>query len=821
MGIFDIFRNSNRATSNNTAADDKTVNANRLFELGLSLETEGRQDDALEHYKGATILSPSLGKAHFNIGNLLLEKNKPEEAIQAFSEALLCKPDSAAAHYNLGNAYNMTRQYQEAKAAYEKALVINPEFVDAHVALGVVFQENGDMEQGIACFRRALDIRPDYAEVHFNLGMAFTEAKRPKEALESFIRALEITPNYVEALLQLSLTQQEIGLFEDAIINLRKAIALNPSDVSTLNNLAAALSKSGHHQEAIKYYRQALEISPDQPEIHSNLGVVLKTLGRHHEAIESYRRALSSNPNFAEAKSNLGLVLQQLGRVSEALACYTKALEIDPNCVDAANNLGVLQQQTGQLDAATNTLRRLLERFPDNVDAISNLASVLGDQGKLGEAAATYRRAIAIKPDHTIARSNLLFIHNYLADASAAELFREATDFGKVLLREPVEATRPTQTTPDPERRLRIGFVSADLRQHPVGYFAEGVLAALHKTTAGRIELFAYSNYWQMDATAERIKACCTEWRMVRPLNDEQLAQRIRDDKIDILFDLSGHTCDNRLPMFARKPAPIQVTWLGYFATTGVREIDYLLADPWTLPETEEKHFTETIWRLPETRLCFTPPAAEIDVAPLPANENGYVTFGCFNNLTKINDQVVGVWSDILDSIPDARLMLKAFQLKEPSVRAEILKRFAAHGIDEKRLILDTYVARENYLAAYQKIDIALDPFPYPGGTTTVEALWMGIPVLTLEGQSFLGRQGVGLLMNAGLANWVASDTKDYVELAIAHANNLNELATLRAHLRDQALASPIFDAPRFAYHFEEALRGMWRNWCTKQGAHS
>jgi predicted O-linked N-acetylglucosamine transferase (SPINDLY family) len=293
--------------------------------------------------------------------------------------------------------------------------------------------------------------------------------------------------------------------------------------------------------------------------------------------------------------------------------------------------------------------------------------------------------------------------------------------------------------------------------------------------------------------------------------------RRIRVDGIDILIDLSGHTAHNRLPMFAWKPAPVQASWLGYFATTGLAAMDYFIADPWTLPESMEAHFSEKIWRLPETRLCFTPPEFELALAPPPALVNGHLTFGGFNALPKMTEEVVALWARVLAAVPHSRLFLKAKQLKEASVRERTLDRFAAHGIDADRLILEASSPRADYLASYQRVDIALDPFPFPGGTTTVECLWMGVPVLTLPRESFLSRQGLGLLMNAGLANWVARDEDDYVARARAHASDLQGLARLHQGLRQQVLASPIFDARRFAGHFEAALRGMWTQWCASR----
>ena len=464
------------------------------------------------------------------------------------------------------------------------------------------------------------------------------------------------------------------------------------------------------------------------------------------------------------------------------------------------------------------SFRRAIEIRPDNADAHVGLSNVWKSLGEFESALKCIHRSLELDPDCVLAHNNLLFIHNYVADQPAALLLADAQRFGEVATR----LARPYTdwpNSPKPERPLRAGFVSGDLCDHPVGYFLESVLAALSSQASGRLELFAYPNRSCDDVTSKRIQANCKGWHPAVWLSDEALARRIRDDEVDILIDLSGHTAHNRLSVFAWKPAPVQVSWLGYFATTGVAAVDYFIADHWTLPPDQEAHFTEQIWRLPESRLCFTPPDAEVAVSPLPALTNDYITFGSFNNLSKMNDAVVALWAQVLHAVPGSRLFLKYQQLAEASVRQRTCERFAVHGIAPERLIFEDYVPRANYLAAYQRVDIALDPFPFPGGTTTVEALWMGVPVLTLAGERFLSRQGVGLLMNAGLPEWVASDPRDYVARAVSHASDLQRLASLRSGLRQQVLASPIFDAPRFAQHFEAALRGMWQTWCSRDAS--
>jgi protein O-GlcNAc transferase len=587
----------------------------------------------------------------------------------------------------------------------------------------------------------------------------------------------------VDVLNKLGAVQKDLGLLGEAAASFRLALVIDPEAVWVHNNLGATLRGLGQLEAAAHSYRRAIELRPDFAEAHHNLGNVLSAMGQAELALASYRRALEINPDFAETLTCLGVALQELGQFDDAIACHYRALAIRPDYAHAHSNLGHVFQELGQFERALKSTRRALE----------------------------------LDPDYSGAYDSLLFMHNYLADQPGPFLRAEAERYGAMVARR----ARPTSSwknIPDPARCLRVGLVSGDLCIHPVGYFLEGILTAL-ASSALPLELFAYPTRLCDDAISQTIKANCRAWHPVVGVSDEHVAAQIREDEIDILIDLSGHTAHNRLPVFAWRPAPVQVSWLGYFATTGVAAIDYLIADPWTLPASDESSFTEQVWRLPETRLCFTPPAVAVAVSSLPALTNRYVTFGCFNNLSKMNDAVVTLWARILNAVPASRLFLKARQVRDVAVHRDILARFAVHGIEASRLILEEYAPRKDYLAAYQRVDIALDPFPYPGGTTTVEALWMGVPVLTLTGERFLSRQGVGLLVNAGLPDWIATDPDDYLARAVSHASDLPRLARLRAGLRPQVLASPIFDAQRFAIHLEAALRGMWRKWCEQTAA--
>lgn len=636
-------------------------------------------------------------------------------------------------------------------------------------------------KDGLHALERAVSLLPADVEARSNLGNVQKAQGRLAEAAASYQRAIAIRPDYVAGHYNLGLALKDLQQLDQAAAAFEQALALLPGFVDAHYNLANVYKDLGQSARAIQAYQQAIALQPDHAEAHGNLGVVLELLGRHDDAQASYRRALALQPNLAEVHNNLGNVLKELGRYDDALSCYQRALAIRPDMADAHNNLG----------------------------------NALKDLGRLDEALECYQRALAIRPDYTEALGNLLFTSNYLSGQAPQALLALAHRYGDCV----AALARPYCDWPqarDPDRPLRVGLVSGDLCQHPVGYFVESVLEALKAQAGERIQVLAYATQVRHDAWSDRIRAACQGWCLTVGLSDEALAQRIRADGIDILIDLSGHTAHNRLPMFAWKPAPVQVSWLGYFATTGVAGIDYVLADPWTAPESTQAHFTEQLWRLPQTRWCFTAPDVDVPVTPLPASRSGHVTFACFNNLTKMNVAVVALWARVLRAVPGSRLMLKAEQLDDASVRSTVLAAFAAQGVGADRLDLHGRSDRLTYLRAYQMVDISLDPFPFTGGTTSIESLWMGVPVLTLAGDRLVSRQGVGLMMNAGLPDWVAQDADDYVAKAVAHAADLQALAACRAGLRQRVLASPLFDAAAFATHFEAALRAMWQRWCAK-----
>ncbi|MEX3956104.1 tetratricopeptide repeat protein [Trinickia sp. EG282A] len=570
-----------------------------------------------------------------------------------------------------------------------------------------------------------------------------------------------------------------------------------------------AHQQAGRFAEAAAIYEQILAVDPEHPDALHLLGLVAYHLGDYPWAMDLIMRALSHRESEV-FYGNLGNVLAARGMKAAAIESFCQAIVLKPDYVPAQNNLGNLLRESGQLAAAVECFKSVIRLQPDYAEAHNNLANTLVDLGELDAAIDHYRRAIELSPYRFEIRSNLLFIVAYRENLDQAEYLADAMAFGRAV--ETTVKPRTDWCVPLVRERagpLRVGLVSGDLKVHPTGFFLESILEHIDRR---RIEFVAYPTRRFEDFLTARIKPHFAEWTSLAGLSDELAARRIRDDRIDILVDLSGHANFNRLPLFAWRPAPVQATWLGYFATTGLASIDYILGDPHVLPPGCDDQYTERICRLPDSYLCFTPPDyADVAVGELPMLAHGQVTFGCFNHLMKMNDRVVAVWARILHAVPGSRLFLKAKQLGDEHAREATLARFAAVGIEPGRLILEGASPRKAYFEAYRNVDIALSPFPYPGGTTSVEGLWMGVPVLCRRGDRFLSNICASMLNSAGLEDWIAEDDDDYVAKAITFANDRNVLTELRAGLRARLIASPLCDARRFARHLEAAFEGMWR----------
>ena len=569
------------------------------------------------------------------------------------------------------------------------------------------------------------------------------------------------------------------------------------------------LRAQGHLDQAKARLERALAVAPNDPDALNSYGSLLQASGRAAEASKTFRRVLELRPDLPGGYANLGLALYELGQVSEAVTLYRQGLALRP-IAEMYDNLAIALQKQGLIDEAIANYRAALALQPDNVNTQCNLAAALADEGQAQAAAAAYRSILHHHPEHMVAHSNLLFNLSFDEHCSPEQYLAEAQVFSAKAMRAATSSCVPACERPEGRgAHLNVGFVSGDLRVHPVGYFLEGVLRHLDRT---RFRLFAYSTVAQEDVLTARLRPLFDGWRSIKGVDDAAAANAIRRDGIDLLIDLGGHTGDNRLPVFAFSPAPVQITWLGYFASTGLASMNYIIADELCVPNGSEGAFSESVYRLPSTRLCFTPPTdgSMPDVSPLPARHKGHLTFGCFQRLPKITPAVLNLWGRIFAAVPQARLFLQSHQTGRKIYVDEIVARLAAVGISSDRVTVRGPAPRTAYLDAYAEVDVVLDTFPYTGGTTTCEAMWMGVPTVTLAGTSMIGRQGVALLTAANLPEWVAQTEEEYVAKAVRAATDVDSLSKLRSRMREQVKESALFDVAAFAGHLGHALESMW-----------
>jgi protein O-GlcNAc transferase len=724
-------------------------------------------------------------------------------------------------------------QWQQAAQLYRTVLNSEPRNAVAHHAMGEIALAVKQPAAGLMHLKIALEMNPDHGQYWLTYIQALTEAGHRDAAIAMFrqgvARGLSGAQVYAIATnlatdLALSLAasahrsdpdQEELqalsrffaqGKFADMESAARVLTMRFPQSGEAWKALGTAIMQVSA-VDALTPLAQAAYLLPGDAMVHCNLGNAMHSAGQFVPAEAHFRRSLALDPALAEACAGLGNCLLAQRKFAEAETQFRRGIELRPDFAEAYSNLGIVLMAQGRYAEAERNYRRAVELKPDAAKAHNNLGNALKEQGRLADAERSFRAALVLDPGYVIAYSNLLLTLNYSAEHSPAFCLAEAGGFGAMLERNVRERYSSWLCAPV-SPKLRIGFVSGDIANHPVGYFLEAMLRELDPDA---VDLLAYVTSAKDDELTARIRPRFAGWRSLTGLSDAAAAQAIHADGIHVLIDLAGHTAHSRLPVFARRPAPVQVSWLGYFATTGMAAIDWFLADAISVPPEHETHFAEKIWRLPDTRLCFTPPSSDQPIAPLPALRNGHLTFGCFQNLTKVGDQVLSAWSEILASLPGARLRMQASQLAHDEVRTDFTARLRRHRIDPARVDLHGDVSREDYFAAHGEVDMILDTFPFPGGTTTCEALWMGVPTLTLAGDRLIARQGAGLIGAAGLHDWIAESRQQYIERAIVLANDVHSLQRLRADLRRRVLASPLFDAKKFARHFEQALQAMWQ----------
>ncbi len=643
------------------------------------------------------------------------------------------------------------------------------------------------------------------------------QAGDPIRAAELYQRILAAAPDHAEAMNYLGVTAGDLGQFDSAIRLMIRSIELRPDAPEFHNNLGKVLKKAGKLDAAEDAWRRAVEADPNFAAAWNNLGMVLAGQFRDDDAAHAFRRATRAKPDFAEAHNNLGNMYYIEQEFAAAEKSYRRAIRVRPDYAAAYNNLGVNLNHMDRLTEAEAANRKAIELKPDYPEALNNLGGALHNQGRLAEACDAYRKGADLDPDGGGAYSNLIFSMGLDYDITAADILAECRAWNQRYGAPRAGRAKPHGNDRKPDRRLRVGFVSSDFRDHAVAHFVEPLFRA-HDRDA--VEVFAYADVERPDAMTARFEELADGWVAIAGMKDADLAQRIRADGIDVLIDLSGHTGGNRLTAFAEHPAPVQATWLGYGGSTGLDAMDYRITDPVTDPErTAEAQHSETLVRLPHCFLCYQPPPDIPEVSPLPAAEAGPVTFASFNNLSKATPQAVACWARVLNAVPGARMIVKGRPFAEPDVCRRYLELFAEQGIDESRVELLAYFAsRQDYLEIYRRVDIVLDTFPYNGGTTTCEALWMGVPVVTLAGDRTVARMGASILACIDARDWVADCPDAYVEIAGRIADDRDQLKEIRDGLRTRMQESPLCDAPAFARDMEAAYRAMWRRWCAAEG---
>ncbi|MCW5314225.1 tetratricopeptide repeat protein [Nostoc sp. KVJ3] len=804
------------------AIDPKYIDA--LTNLGSLLKHLGQVEEAIAIYHQGLALKPESAETWFNLGNALHDIGQLEAAESAFEQTVQLKPNLGVAHFKLAKVLQEQEKLTQAADCYRQAITLMPDSAQAYTNLGNVLKALGELEAAIAYHHQALQLQPNSAQTYYNLGNALTAQEQYESAITTYQQALQLKPDWAEALLNLAVACLALENLEEAEQALKQALVLK-SDFSTAHfHLGRLLQKQGDSAAAEVHLRQCWQLQPDEPKTWEALLLALQTQGKYSEAIALLEDCLKHHPDRAIAYYYLGSLYNNLRQFPEAISHLQQALQLDPNLAIAHNNLGYALIQGGQLSGGIESCLRAIEIQPDLAIAYLNQGLALNNQGRVPEAIACFQETLLINPDYHPGNSNLLYALNYSPAHSPATVAAAHHQWGqqvaKVFHQKSLSKVQnrsversPARSVPQESPKsqiLRVGYVSPDFRQHSVTYFFEPILSH-HDPT--QVEIFCYANVPNPDAVTERLRSLCPNWRDVYNLDDDQLADLVRLDGIDILVDLAGHTGSNRLPMFIRQPAPIQVTYLGYPNTTGLVNMDYRLTDSWADPPgLTDEYYTEKVIRLPRCFLCYQPSPTAPPVMDVPAKRMGRITFGSFNNLPKITPEVIALWSQILHSVPNSRIILKIRWFDDRPTRDRYLSLFADYGIDSQRVKLVGVIPDPNHhLAFYGNIDIALDPFPYNGTTTTCEALWMGVPVITLAGQTHVSRVGVSLLTTVGLPDLIASTPGEYVTKAVALASDLSMLSQLRANLRQQVAASHLCNAVDHTQRIEAIYRQLWQ----------
>jgi protein O-GlcNAc transferase len=750
-----------------------------LLETATEQHRAGNLAEARRLYTAVLRAEPTHDLALFRLGLVELQEGRHQRAATLIRAAAERVPGNVRYQQGLAQALQSLERWPDAAAALRCVLALAPDSFDAQLDLGVSLQRGGDPAAAAAAYRAALALKPDDPRALGNLGAVLSE----------------------------------VGELDEATRLLESAARLEPEAASHAINLAIVRSERRDFAGADSILRTVLAREPDNADAAFNLGNALRGLGRPHAAIEQYRRAAASRAGHAEALNNLGNAFKEMGDFAAAMGAFDAALAARPSYTAAINNAGCLLRTLGRLDEAEDMLRRGLALDSRHPALHDNLANVLKDAGALDEAVAHYRQALDLDPDNAATHSNLAYALSFQC-ASPEPILEECLRWGARFAAPLGRAQAPPERDLPPDRPLRVGYVSGDFREHCQSLFTLPLLAHHDRR---EVEVFCYSSVERRDAWTERLERRADVWRDARSLDDAAVAELVREDRIDILVDLNMHMANGRPLLFARKPAPVQIAWLAYPGTTGIAAMDYRFSDPRLDPGSFDGHYSERTLRLPDTFWCYDPHGGQpqnetLRVNELPALGKGHVTLGCFNNPCKLTERTLALWSGVMRAIPDAQLRLMAPPGRH---RERLVARLGAYGVAAPRLSFVEFRPREEYLRFYHDVDLTLDTLPYNGHTTSLDALWMGVPIVTRLGDTCVGRAGLSQLFHLDLLDLVADSDAAFAAIVAALAADLDRLRALRRSLRETMQASPLMDAARFARCIERAYRSAWRAHCS------
>jgi protein O-GlcNAc transferase len=745
------------------------------------------------------------------------------EAERLCRQVLAGRPDHPEALKLLGIVAISAAHQRRAEPIIAKSISGNPGQAEDRFNLGLALAAQGRAEEAVAAYRRAVALRPDWGQAFNNLGTVLVGLGRLEEAIECFGRALELAgagttapgADCAELFFNLGNALSRMRRMPDGIAAFRQALALRPGFAEAWNNLGLALMHGGQSREAATAYERAIALVPNHAEAHNNLGNALLALGQPEEAVEAFRAAVAMRPGFAAAHNSLGNALLRLRRFEEAIAAYRRARELRPDWPGVQTNMAAALFTNGNLDEAIETYQAALKSWPRHWDASIGLATTLRSAARISAAIECCERAERLEPRLVEVASFRLFTLQFDPGYDAKRILSEHRRFDERYGAPLAQFIKPHENDRTPGRRLRVGYVSPDFREHCQALFMGGLLANHDRE---QIEVCCYHSVADADAITARLRGYADKWRDVRGMSDESLAELIRSDGIDVMVDLTMHMSGGRLLAYARKPAPVQITWLAYPGTTGLSTMDYRLTDPQLDPPGHDDRYVERSIRLPETFWCYDPWGMEPEGSavvlpepgPLPLLRNGFVTFGCLNDFCKLNAGALALWSRVMQADRRSRLRMLA---PIGTAREWVLEELGRNGVAADRVDFVTRQPRAKYLAEFQRIDVCMDTSPYNGHTTSLDSYWMGVPVVSLVGRTVVGRAGLSQLSNLKMVELAACDDEQFVQITKELAADSARLAEIRRTLRERMMSSPLTNASRFARGIEAAYRQAWRAW--------